>query len=77
MGHIEFHRCGVGHRGLVCVGVADMGVPEFPIVLVVVASSEGAEVKQSIIKGNRFVYIVGDVVGSFVQECELSLYFHV
>jgi hypothetical protein len=54
-----------------------MGIPEFLIVLVVVVSSEGAEVKQSIIKGDRFVYIVSDVVGSFIQECELSLYFHV
>jgi hypothetical protein len=54
-----------------------MGVPEFPIVLVVIVSSEGVEVEQSIIKGNRFVYTVSDVVGSFVQECELSLYFHV
>jgi predicted component of type VI protein secretion system len=58
-------------------GVADMGVPEFPIVMVVIASSQGAEVKQSILKGDRFVYIVGDVVGSFIQKCELSLYFHV
>jgi hypothetical protein len=57
-------------------GVADMGIPEFPIVLVVIASSEGAEVKQSMIKGDRFVYIVSDIVGSFIQECELSLYFH-
>jgi hypothetical protein len=59
------------------MGVADIGVPEFPIVLVIVVSSEGVEVKQSIIKGNRFVYIVSDVVGYFVQECELPLYFYV
>jgi hypothetical protein len=54
-----------------------MGVLEFLIVLVVIASLESMEVKQSIVKSNRFVYIVGNVVGSFIQEYELLLYFHV
>jgi hypothetical protein len=59
------------------MGVADMGVPEVLIVLVVIVSSEGVEVEQSIIMGDRFVFVVGDVAGSFVQECKLPLYFHV
>ena len=47
-------------------GVADMGITEFTVVLVVVSSSKGSEVEQSIVKGNRFVYVVRDIAWSVI-----------